>query len=99
MATRWRWRRESSPAGTCARSQSSQVFGLGDSLINRAHEVKGFLGQMVVLPRQDCPAAPNGLGQCHMLTQGACPWFRAREGLSEEALHTARPGNVARQVG
>src|SRR5215831_19907777 len=82
----------------CASSQSSHAFGLGDGLINRAHEVEGFLRHMVILPRHNGLAAPDGLGQCYMLTYGACPWFRAIEGLREEALHTARPGNIVRQV-
>src|SRR5262249_28514113 len=43
--------------------QCSPVFRLGDGLINRTHKVEGLLGQMVILPRQDCLAAPHGLGQ------------------------------------
>jgi hypothetical protein len=85
--------------GACASSQSSHVFRLGDSLINRTYEVESFLGQMVVLSRQDCLAALNGLGQRHMLAEGAYPWFRNREGLGKEALHTASPGEVAGKVG
>ena len=83
----------------CASSQSSHTFGLGDSLIKCAHEVESFLGQMVVLPGQDCLTAPHCLGQRHMLAESACPWFRNIKGLSKEALHTTSPGDVAGEIG
>jgi hypothetical protein len=53
---------------------------------------------MVILPRQDGLAAPNGLGQRYMLAEGPGPGLRAVEELREEALHTASPGNVAHEV-
>src|SRR5215813_11085672 len=85
--------------GTCARPRSSLVFGFGDGLIKRAHEVEGFLRQMVILPPKDGLAAPNCLGQWHILTHSACPRFRHREGLGKEALHTARPGDAVAEGG